>query len=342
MNQLTLPGAPATRIEPNPTTAKARAAASRMKLSNIVSGPTQKPPRILLYGVDGVGKTTLAACAPAPIFIGTEDGTARLTVPRFPEPTTWLEALAAVDELAADASHGYRTLVIDTLDWLEPLCWAHCCIGKRTKEGTPVESLMDIQWGNGPNVAQLEWRILVSKLEHLRDARGMAIILIAHSWIKTFKNPQGDDFDRYEIKLHPKASGLWREWCDIVLFATHEQYTHQVKGRTKAISTGARIMHTERAAAFDAKNRHGLPPVLPLDWQSLSDAITTGQPAAPAVLCARIEAQLQQAPAALQERVHQAMAAAADDAGELARIANKLSAQLTINAQDSQEEDAQP
>jgi hypothetical protein len=300
-----------------------------MQLTNIVTGPITKPPRILLYGVDGVGKTTLAACAPAPIFIGIEDGTAKLDVPRFPEPQSWLEVLAAIDQLT-DKPHAYQSVVVDTLDWLEPLCHAHCCIGKRTKDGKPVETLADISWGNGPQVAQDEWRVLLSKLEYLRNARNMSVILIAHSWIKNFKNPQGDDYDRYEIKLQPKATSLLREWADIVLFATYEQYTHQLNGRTKGISTGARIMHSERTAAYDAKNRHGLPPTMPLDWQSLADAVTAGQPAEPALLREHIESLLAHCAPELQERVRRAVSKAAESAPALARIANKLSADILI------------
>ena len=316
------------------TDPRAAVSRTRMKLANIVSGPITKPPRILLYGVDGIGKTTFAASAPAPVFVGTEDGTAALPVPRFPEPRSWCDAIAAVDELADDLTHQYKTVAIDTLDWLEPLCWEHVCFGKRTKEGKPVESIEDIPYGKGYAAALDEWRVLLSKLDRLRNSRGVLPILIAHSWIKSFKNPEGEDFDRFEIKLHQKAAGLMREWADIVLFATHETFTHEQNGRTKGISTGARIMHTERQAAFDAKNRLNLPATLPLDWQSLQDAITSGQTASPETLRARITATLEASTdEALKDRARRAVTAAGDNAGELARIANKLAAQINITRQ---------
>lgn len=325
----------ATRLVPPAQLALQATSRARMKLSNVVTGPIAKPPRILLYGVDGIGKTTFAANAPAPIILGTEDGTAKLPTPRFPEPRSWMEAIAALDELAA-AEHDYRTVAIDTLDWLEPLCWEHVCAGKVQKNGRPVESIEDIGYGKGYLVALDEWRVLLSKLDHLRNSRGMLPILIAHSWIRPFRNPEGEDFDRFEIKLHAKAAGLIREWADVVLFATHEQYTHEINGRSKGISTGARIMYTERQAAFDAKNRHHLPPTLPLDWNSLQDAMDAGQPADPARIRERIALALSGTDdAALKDRVARAMLAVGDNASELARIQNKLTAQLNIQQQEA-------
>jgi hypothetical protein len=168
----------------------------------------------------------------------------------------------------------------------------------------------------------------------------MQILLIAHAWIKTFRNPEGDDFDRFEIKLHAKAQGLLREWCDAVLFAMHETFTHKsgkgTEARAKGISTGARILRTQRTAAYDAKNRYNLPDSLPLDWQSLTDAIADGQPATPAALETRIAAMLAGADPDLVERVRRAVLAAAGNAITLARIENKLSAQLSIQGKENQ------
>lgn len=315
------------------------AAGARMTLGNVITGTVRKPMRLLVYGVDGIGKSTLAASAESPIFIGAEDGTSTLSVARFPEPRTWAEALDAVRELER-AKHEYETLVIDTLDWLEPLCWAKIVgVGRRNKDGSAIESIGDIAYGTGYSAALDDWRELCSLLDSLRHARGMQIVLIAHAWIKRFSNPEGEDFDRFQIKLNDKAQGLLREWCDAVLFATHEQYTHKPKGdktaKAKGVSTGARVMHTQRSAAFDAKNRYNLPPVLPLDWQALREAIDAGVPAPPDTLRARIAAQLESSDdESLKTRVRAAVTAAADDAGKLSRIHNKLAAQLTIAEED--------
>ncbi len=305
----------------------------RMSLGHVITGAVQKPLRLLLYGVDGVGKTTFAANAEDPIFIGTEDGTSVLGPDRFPEPRSWLDVMHALDELAT-AEHSYRTVVIDTLDWLEPLCWSHICgTGRKNKAGRAIKAIQDFDWGEGYSAALDEWRIFCSKLDRLRAERDMQSILIAHTWIKPFKNPEGEDFDRFEIKLHAKAAGLLREWCDAVLFATHEQYVYKAtdKDRPRGISTGARILRTQRGAAWDAKNRFDLPEALPLDWPSLTEAIAARQTASPDTLRARITAQLEQiTDAAIKDRVQRAMLAANDNASELARIQNKLTAQLTI------------
>jgi AAA domain len=311
----------------------------RMKLANVVRGRIQKPIRLLVYGVDGIGKSTFAAGAPAPIFVGVEDGTATLDVPRFPEPHSWLEGLAAIDELEV-GDHDFRTVVIDTLDWLEPMCWSQVVgVGKRTRDGVLIETIEDIPYGKGYASALDEWRILLSRLDRLRAVRGMNTILLAHAWIRTFRNPDGEDFDRYELKLHTKAASLIREWCDAVLFATHEQYTHAKTKRDKAkgVSTGARILHTQRRAAFDAKNRHNLPETIALDYEALEEAIAAGVPEPPEVLKERIEGMLEGASADLATRVRRAVTAADGNAATLARIVNKLAAQTTTTQPQTQE-----
>jgi hypothetical protein len=295
-----------------------------MKLASVVKGRLAKPLRVLVYGVEGVGKSTFAASAPSPIFLGAEDGTSELDVPRFPEPHSWKDVLDAVDELT-EAEHDYKTLAIDTLDWMEPICWAHVCATKKDKNGKSFQSIEDLGYGKGYTAALEHWRLLLSKLERLRAKRGMTIIPIAHSWIKTFKNPTGDDFDRYQLKLHEKASAIWREWCDVVLFAAHETLTYETNGRAKGVQ-GARVLYTERCAAWEAKNRQDLPPKLPLDWDAFAEAVAAHRPADPAKLRARIEELLPLVGEDIQTRVKTALEKAGDDAAQLAKIENKLAA----------------
>lgn len=327
--------------------------ATRMSLASIISDTKRQPMRVLVYGVDGIGKSTFAAQSEAPVFIGVEDGTAQLRtadgqpVKRFPQPHSWREVLDAIDTLTT-STHSYRTLVIDTLDWLEPLIWAAVVADAgRDKLGRAYKSIKDIPYGDGFVGALDEWRLLCSRLDTLRGARGMQVVLLAHTVIASFKNPEGDDFDRFELKLQnskkTSAAGLMREWCDAVLFATHETYTHRADGdkraRAKGISTGARILKTERVAAYDAKNRYNLPPTLPLDWGAFREAVAAGETAPAGVLRARIEAALREAPTALAARVRAAVTAAADNATELARINNKLTAELSIAAEQETSHD---
>lgn len=240
----------------------------RMKLANVVRGRQTSPLRVLLYGVEGVGKSTFAAGAPSPIYLCAEDGTGHLDVERFPAPKSWLEVLEAVDVLRSE-QHDRRTLVIDTLDWLEPLCWAHVCAesGEKSIEG--------FGYGKGYVAALDAWRVLISRLDGLRATKGMHVVALAHAVIRPFKNPDASvgDFDRYELKLHAKAAGLWKEWSDCVFFGQFETFSKKEKdGKNKGISSGERLIYAERTAAYDAKNRLGLPSEFPLSWQAFSEA----------------------------------------------------------------------
>lgn len=316
------------------------APSGRMSLAKVVKGRLQKPLRVLVYGIEGVGKSTFAASAPDAIFLGAEDGTAELDVARFPQPQSWLEALDAINELTV-AEHDYKTLVIDTLDWLEPLCWTHTCTVKKDKKtGKRYDHIEDFGYGKGYKAALEFWRVLVHRIERLRDKRQMNLVMLAHSWIKSFKNPAGEDFDRYEMKVHSSASGLLREWSDDVLFATHKLYTHEQDGRAKGIMSDDRVVYTERTAAWDAKNRHDLPKELPLDWDAYRDAVQAHRPADPETLKARIEKLLgETSDDALIERVKLATVRAGSDAAELARIKNKLSATLSALATQAAEDE---
>lgn len=310
----------------------------RMTLAHVVKGKIAKPTRVLIYGIEGVGKSSFAAAAPDPIFLGAEDGTSELDVARFAEPHNWTDAMDAIAELTT-AEHAYKTLAIDTLDWLEPFCWAATCFGKKDKAGKRIEHIEDFGYGKGYNKALEHWRQLAVALERLRNARSMNIVLIAHCWIKSFKNPAGEDFDRYEMKLDKKAAGLLREWSDATLFATHETYTHESNGRVKGISTGARIVHTERTAAWDAKNRYDLPEKLPLDWEAFAEAVAAHRPADPETLKARIAELLERADDNIKPKVQLAMQNANNDAAELARIANKLAARVGDEEPQQQEQE---
>jgi hypothetical protein len=243
-------------------------APGKMSLTNRIVGRQASTLRVLLYGVEGVGKSTWAAGAPNPIFLCAEEGTHHLDVQRFPAPSMWLEVLDAIEVLRTE-EHDRKTLVIDTLDWLEPLCWAHVC--KESGE----KSIEGFGYGRGYTAALDAWRTLLARVDELRAVRGMHIVALAHTAIRPFKNPDHSvgDFDRYELKLHAKAAGLWKEWADCVFFAQFETYSTKTKdGKVKGISTGARVIQTERTAAWDAKNRLSLPAELPLSWQAFSDA----------------------------------------------------------------------
>lgn len=289
-------------------------------LARVKRGPQQVAPRVVLYGPEGVGKSTFAANAPGALFLGAEEGTAQLDVARLPEPKTWQDVLDSIDELTRE-THDFQSLVIDTLDWIEPLCFAEVC--RKAK----CESIEDPGFGKGYTMALDYWRGLLARLDALRVARGMNIICLAHTQIRTFKNPAGDDFDRYELKVNAKAAGLWKEWADAVLFAVHEEYTKKgggPGGKAKAFSTGARVVHTQRQAAWDAKSRYPLPEMIALDWHEFWGAVQRGEPDSPEKLTAAIAGLLDLVDPELRAKVEEAVTRAKGDAVELARILNKL------------------
>lgn len=237
----------------------------------IKKGQTVRAPRIMMIGVEGVGKSTAGASMPDPIFICGESG---LVGPQFAEtpsftPENWGEILQFTDELAQD-SQGFKTLVIDTLDWVEPMLYAHVCQKANHK------NIEDFGYGKGYVVAQQEARNLLASLDRL-NANGMNILLLCHSQIKTVNNPTGDNYDHFESKVNAKISGIFREWCDCVLFAQFDMYTKKDGMRAKAFGGDGRIVQTTHSAAWDAKNRYGLPEVMPLDMCAIMEAITAGQ-----------------------------------------------------------------
>ena len=241
-------------------------------LEQVTAGRMPAPRRVMLYGTHGVGKSSFAACAPKPIFIQTEDGLGEIDCDKFPLITTFDQALQGLSELYTD-QHEYRTVVVDSLDWLERLIWAEVC-KKRN-----VESIEDIGYAKGYVFALTQWREFLEGLTALRNDRGMSVVLIAHARIERFENPETESYDRYVPRLHRLASQIIQEWCDEVLFATYKVFTKQTdegfdRKRTQGIGTGERVLRTVERPAHVAKNRLNLPDEIPLDWNAYSHYVT--------------------------------------------------------------------
>lgn len=328
-------------IAPQQITAARQAPAppKRMTLGSVVSGKLHKPKRIVLYGVEKIGKSTFAGEAPKPIFLGAEDGTSELDVARLPEPTCWRDVFDGIQTLTDDP-HNYKTFVLDTLDWAEPFCWRHVC---DTAPSGKKKSIEDFGYGKGYTAALDEWRLLSGALDSLRDKRQMHIIILAHAEIKSFKNPLGDDYDRYQLKVNAKASGLFREWCDCVLFANYEVLTQKKSDASSArsigVSDGARLLFTRRTPAYDAGNRYGLPETLPLSWSEFAAACERGAPEDPTRALSRVEALLCQVDVDTRTKAEQWLKIEknARDALALSRMADKLRGKIIINNDSEQE-----
>lgn len=302
---------------------------ARMTLASVIKGRIQKPVRVTIYGGAGVGKTTFGASAPSPIFLGAEDGTAQLDVARFPKPETLADVFEAIRTLTEE-QHEFKTLALDSLDWLEPVIWKH------VTDQAGVEYIEQVGggYGKGYTAAVDHWRRILSALERLQAAKGMHVVLIAHGHVKKFANPEGEDFDRHQMKLNDKAAGLVKEWSDALLFARHEVLAHEdKKKRVRGISTGARIIHTTERAAFDAKNRYSLPETLPLSWTDFVAAVESGQVAAPKDLREEITAKAKQLGGDIEQKVAETLKKAGDNAQSLALILNRLNARLAEREQ---------
>lgn len=254
----------------------------RVTLSHVGRGKLWNPLRVVIHGPDKIGKTSWAAGCVGPrydrgsddaIILPTESGAEYIDVARYPLAETFEEALAVVDELTT-ATHSYKKLVIDSLDWLEGLARDYVCRkhGKRNVE--------DFGFGKGQALVFDEMRGFVMRLERLRREKQMHIIGTAHTTIRNFKNPEGDNFDRYELKLqasnNANVAGLWKEWPEYVLFTNFEILTQRTKeGQVKAVTAQEpeRKLYTRRTAAFDAGSRLAIPAELPLDWGAFARAV---------------------------------------------------------------------
>lgn len=237
-------------------------------LSQIHTGKRPAPRRVLLYGVQGIGKSSFGAMAPGAVFLPTEDGLDDIDCAKLPLVTSYGQAIQALSELYTE-KHEFHTLVVDSLDWLEQLVWAEVCRKKN------VANIEDVGYGKGYILAIDLWREFLTGLSALRVDKGMMTVLIAHAKVETFKNPEGEDFDRYMPRLHKAAAAVIQEWCDEVMFATYQTYTKAAPsgfGQTtaKGVGSGNRVMRTTERPAHMAKNRLGLPDELPFAWASYS------------------------------------------------------------------------
>ncbi len=243
-------------------------------LDQVMSGKTPAPRRVMLYGTQGIGKSTFASCAPKPIFLQTEDGLGEIDCDKLPLVTSFNEAMAALSELYTEP-HPYQTIVVDSLDWLERLIWTDVC-RKRN-----VESIEDIGYAKGYIFALTQWREFLEGLSALRTDKSMSVVLIAHARIERFENPETESYDRYVPRLHKLAAAVVQEWCDEVFFATYKIYTKQTeegfnRKRSQGIGSGERIIRTQERPAHVAKNRLNLPEEIPLDWNAYSQYLNNG------------------------------------------------------------------
>lgn len=237
-------------------------------LKSIKKNTALSAPRIMLYGVEGIGKTTFASQAPNPIFICTEDGLGSLQVEHFPLATKASDVLDAIGSLVSE-NHEFGTVVLDSVDWLDNLIWS---------DVESTHDAKDLAYGKGAMIVAERWREVLAGLNALRNDKGMVVILIAHCQIKRFDSPEVEPYDRYQPKLQERSNAILREWVDAVLFANYKTIVKKDdvgfnKTSNRGISTGERLLYTSERPAYMAKNRYGLPESLPMSWEAFSKAI---------------------------------------------------------------------
>lgn len=251
----------------------AAAPAKRMSLANTSNGIRQTPMRVLIYGSEKIGKSTFAAGAPSPVWLGADAGTDHLAIRRLPQPDTFRDVLDGIDEVATNGrAAGIETLVVDPLNWIEALVVADVV-------GDSGKSLAE--WGGGYNrgasAAIDRWRLMKVALERAWGA-GLNVILCAHAHVKKFEDPEGAGYERYELAMQKEAAGLFKQWVDAILFAKRESYgkVDPATKKAKAYGSAARLLYTEWTPAYDAGNRWCLPAELPLSWAAFVEAKAEG------------------------------------------------------------------
>ena len=229
---------------------------------NITSGPTATAQKVVLYGVEGIGKSTFASQFPNPVFIDTEGSTSNMNVQRLDNPNSWQMLLDEVNDVKQ--SRICSTLIIDSADWAERICKEHLAVlGKWTDSNN--------DYGAKYVALEKEFGLLINKLSDLVEL-GINVVLTAHAKLKKKEEPdQMGAFDRYQLKMEDKTGAIVKEWADMVLFANYEMTVlTDEKTKSKKATGGHRVMYATHYPGWDAKNRHGLPDKLPFEFGTIA------------------------------------------------------------------------
>jgi hypothetical protein len=240
----------------------------------ISRGIETTPAKVVLYGVEGIGKTTLASQFPGALILDTENGSRRLNVARV-RCSSWPDLMVALREMVVDPA-GFQTVVVDSADWAESLCRQWLC----EKHGK--KSIEDWPYGKGFTVLAETFDKLLKVCDQIVEA-GLHVVIVAHSKVvRTSPPDQTEGFDRYELDLHKHLAPSIKEWADCVLFLNYRTKLVQGSdGRHKGLGGKQRLMFAERTAAWDAKNRYGLPEEMPMGIEALAPIFATAAESGP-------------------------------------------------------------
>lgn len=234
-------------------------------------GMIAAPVKVVLYGPEGIGKSTFASQFPGAVFIDTEGSTRRMDVQRLPVPTSWAMLMDEVAEVAK-GSVPCGTLVIDTADWAERLCISAVC-GRFNLKG-----IEDFNYGKGYTYAKEEFAKLLDRLEEVIES-GRNVVITAHSQIVHVDQPDAvGSYDRWTMKTSKQIAPLLREWSDMLLFANYKillEKSDASKNAKNKATGGRRVMYTTHHACWDAKNRFGLPEELPFEYAQIANVVAS-------------------------------------------------------------------
>ena len=241
----------------------------------ITKGKRARAQKVVIYGPEGIGKSTFAAQFPEPLFIDTEGSTDNMDVSRLDKPSSYTMLKNEIAWVKANPTV-CKTLVIDTIDWAESLVIADVC-AQHGKKG-----IEDFGWGNGYTYTKEEMGRLLNQLGELVDI-GINVVLTAHAQMRKFEQPdEMGSYDRWELKLGKKTSSqtapLVKEWADMVLFANYKTVVMTADNGKKKATGGQRVLYTQHHPAWDAKNRHGLPEEMPFDYAGIAHIFNQAQP----------------------------------------------------------------
>jgi len=229
---------------------------------NIIEGKEQRPKKIVIYGPEGIGKSTFASQFPEPLFIDTEGGTSNLDVRRIKCNKSWDELISVVKEIYENP-HICKTVVLDTADWSESLCINAVCDKYRKN------NIEDFGYGKGYTYLVDEYAKLLSLLDQLIEV-GINVVVTAHSKLKKFELPEEQGaFDRYEMKLSRQVAPLIKEWSDALFFVNYKIYIVTTENNKRKAQGGKRVLYTTHNPTYDAKNRFDLSEELELDFTSI-------------------------------------------------------------------------
>lgn len=234
----------------------------------IIRGIIPSAQKVLVYGPEGIGKSTFAANFPGAVFIDTEGSTKHMDVARTPRPSSFTMLLEQVVYFR-DHTNELQTLIIDTADWAEKLCSESICAKSKKR------SIEDFGYGKGYVYLMEEFGKLLNLLDELIE-RNINVVMTAHAKMRKFEQPEEmGAYDRWELKLTKQVAPLLKEWADMVLFANYKMYVINVdgngaeKGRNK-VQGGSRVMYTTHHPCWDAKNRHGLPAETDFSYEKIA------------------------------------------------------------------------